>query len=96
MSFTIKNTKSGVLCYTCKHGQTITYTNNDERVVCHWGVELLNITKAVEECTEFRTVNEKSDYELEKIAWIIDVDASHKMVGFVPPGSERHKKLLDD
>ncbi len=95
MPFTIKKANGKGLCYTCKESHITSYANGREEIVCNSSYPI-SIRGQVEHCNQYRTATEKSEYQLEKIAWIIDVDASCKMVGFVPPGSERHKKLIDN
>ena len=51
------------------------------------------IMKKVTRCNRYQAANMPSKYDMQRMAWIIVVD-SEKKIGFVQPGTEKHRKIL--
>lgn len=45
------------------------------------------------DCTSYVDANMPSKYDMEKIAWVLDVSKKNS-IGFIKPGTEEHEKLL--
>jgi hypothetical protein len=79
---------SGVgLCGTFRHA----YIRETERRALVLCTEALlgyhEVTDAVVRCRDYAEVGQPSKWDLEKIAWTINVDTKTKKVGFLPPGT---------
>src|SRR5579872_6659838 len=48
------------------------------------------------ECSAYSDKRLPDLYDMKKVAWIIQSDALTKRVGFLPPKSPEHKKILEE
>ncbi len=85
------------LCSSCRHSITVQF-HSSAYVYC---TELSKrIPEPVEICSDFFQIDQIDKWQLEKIAWILDVSKPNQ-IGFIRPGTDEHKKLrgvspLDD
>ncbi|MBX9603299.1 MAG: hypothetical protein K2X35_20005 [Bryobacteraceae bacterium] len=56
-------------------------SDSEERIYCRAIMREIRIR--VVECNEYSARGEPSLYDLRKIAWVIDVDASREKIGFL-------------
>ena len=91
MSVRVKESFTTTLCSTCHWATLLRDVTAEEQVRCHsmdvW------IYRPIEMCSAYKLRNEPERWELEKIAWIIEL--KNKKIGFLRPGDERHKKILE-
>jgi len=85
MKLNFKGFKDESLCNHCDYGQVMITSKGDRVVICNsWGRQVLpNIT----ECSTYAPKGSLNEYELRKIAWILEVEKG-KVVGFSPPKQE--------
>ena len=79
------------LCGSCKHSHCLRTAKGKTFIQC----EMLkapanNITEPVESCSEFDEHGTMARWELEQIAWVLEVKKG-KTIGFVSP-AERSKR----
>ncbi len=73
------------LCVKCEYGQIVTFDNGATTVLCHHGMQIVKVHRAVRHCNEFEARNAPSKHAMEQIAWTVRTDKSGKVVGFTPP-----------
>jgi hypothetical protein len=82
------------LCHSCKHSHVFRAAAESEvTVICHaqdMGGSKLQIFKPVVECNEYANKLEKSEWEMQKIAWIL-ATSSGKTIGFLSPRDAKRK-----
>jgi hypothetical protein len=72
------------LCRTCEHGLIMKGASGDqEKVLCNYGAEIIDVGFHVIECTGYRNKAVPSLYDMEKIAWVLVTDKKATKVGFV-------------
>lgn len=78
------------LCGKCKHAH-VREMKSEILVLCtelpsdsRW----LRITSPVLRCRDFQDINQPSQWDLEKIAWVLNTDEKTKKIGFKPPQQE--------
>lgn len=88
------------LCDSCRESQVMKgRTFNEEITLCHAnGSQPFRILRPVMECSEYDDKSAPSLWQLEKIAWRIDMDNSSKPIGFLSPKAWKslHKDDDDD
>ena len=70
------------LCDSCQNGLVAKTANGTELVQC--GIFRRGIFSKIVECTDYKDMKDKDEYELEQIAWILEVK-NGKTIGFQPP-----------
>jgi len=69
------------LCFSCGECNIVQMRNNRKVIKCF---EFGLVNEPVESCTMYRNKTQPTQYELEKIAWMIDPKPKGK-AGFKPP-----------
>lgn len=93
MRFSIKPGTSEALCSRCKNstvvetrkGAVVTYCSE---VGSHYGAR---VPSDIVKCNNYAQIGTNSEWEFEKVAWLLRSDTSGKIIGFTPP-----KKKDDD
>ena len=82
------------LCAGCRYGQILRFENRSEPTVyCHDMEKRIRATVA--SCSRYSNVRTMRDWEMEKIAFIIEKKHG-RVVGFVEPGSAAHKQIIGE
>ncbi len=76
------------LCDTCFYGTVMESADGREMIKCSQVEE--RITRKIVKCSDYKNMQEKDEYELNRIAWILETK-NGKNIGFKPP-----KKRGDD
>lgn len=86
MPFTIKHADDDVgLCGRCREAVIMRgERQRDVQVYCQFAHPPVALKFVVHRCSEFSEIGKPKDYEMEKIAWVIEVKAG-KFIGFRPP-----------
>ena len=72
------------LCESCKESQVLKFKSGREITICHYyGTNPAQITEAVESCNCYTAQGKMTDYEAEKIGWVLETGKNK--VGFKPP-----------
>ena len=91
MEFTIKDKGVG-LCFSCKHATIIKFAYKDRGIFCHKLGTIEGpgrIPEGVLECNEYASITTKYLYEMEEIAWKLDLKKLKKgKPGFSAPKEE--------
>lgn len=73
------------LCDSCRNGTVMKHSDGTERITCcAISSQVIEITKKVVECSDYTGKTEKTKYEMEKMAWILNVKGK-TILGFKPP-----------
>ena len=90
MKIQIKNFNHHGMCSKCRNSQIIEGNNIKQTIVlCHY-YDRMVVPFEVKECNRYSSVLEKDEYELGKIAWILEVKKG-KPVGFISPDEVKKK-----
>jgi hypothetical protein len=87
------------LCVTCRHSHTIKGRGmSEELTLCRAGsgMNSLQITRPVVECSEYENKNTPALWQMEKIAWKFSVDNANRPVGFLSPKRWKEKHGDED
>jgi len=75
------------LCRTCRYVHLQKgYRDSEEMIYCDWS-QTKRILFNVRECTDYTDRTVPSKYDMEKIAWILEIKGGRAM-GFTPPKPE--------
>lgn len=77
------------LCGSCKHARIMVDDQNQSTVVCEENHPPFYISRALVSCSDYLETGKLAQWELEKIAWIIEVHPKTKEIGFRPPKKEK-------
>lgn len=93
----VPRTGPTTLCTSCARSVVIDNGTEARKIYCralsdHWGP--VQMEGPVYECSTYQNAKETSLYDMEKIAWIIEVSKS-RPIGFLKPGTDEHRKALD-
>lgn len=91
VEFTIKDTNCG-LCGSCANAQIIRFASGRDQTYCKVFYIEKEILGAVEECNQYHRINAQSLGDMKHIAWYVETEDG-KVVGFLKPGSEKHKRM---
>lgn len=78
--------KEGVesgLCGSCEHARIMTDFQDNSRVLCEENQQML-IPRPLKRCTDYQGKGTLSRWEMEKIAWTLNVKGG-RILGFIPP-----------
>lgn len=92
MDFTVKRSFGMGLCDRCDHAFQVRLESGREFTYCRVGMERVRVTGRVVECSDFEAQNVMPLWEMKKIAWYVDTEEG-KVVGFVRPGTEKHRNF---
>lgn len=86
------------LCLSCRNAQIMRGEGVDtEIVLCHnRGMENTVIRQKITFCNEYEDRNSPSMWQMEKIAWRIDVDRHSRFIGLLDPKKFREKHPDED
>lgn len=89
--------KGEPLCRTCRNAMYVRGKAESQLIVICSGVynRPLKLQWEAIECGEYDDKRKVYKSDLEKIAWIINPNATGK-IGFTKPGTPEHRKLIDD
>ena len=83
MNFSIKGFNK-TLCYKCNNGQVMKAIDETVRIHCNLLFRSSDVHPCITECTTFEPKGNLNDYEMKKVAWILE--SKHgRIVGFKPP-----------
>ncbi len=84
------------LCSSCRSSH-IFQDAKGIRVICNAShmSDPVYIRGRVDDCNRFEERSVRSEYDYEKQAILITVDDKTGEIGFVRPGTEKHKKMID-
>ena len=76
------------LCRSCRyvHRQQ-GYRYSEEVIHCDYSSPMRRILFNVRACTEYADRNHPTRYDMEKVAWVLEIKGG-KPIGFTPPQSE--------
>jgi phenylacetate-coenzyme A ligase PaaK-like adenylate-forming protein len=83
MNFSIKDFNK-TLCYKCNNGQVMKAADETVRIHCSLLYQGKDIHPYIIECTTFEPKGALNDYEMKKVAWILELKHG-RIVGFKPP-----------
>jgi hypothetical protein len=74
------------LCGTCREAQVTEFSNGRREVRCHSrGTRPILVTSPVVKCNDFDDKASPSQWEMQKIAWVVATDRSGNAIGFKAP-----------
>ncbi len=88
MKFKIQANRSDSLCTNCREGMRIERTNKTI-YACFLSHPPIMTEAPVLKCTSYDNNSIPSQYDMEKIAWVVRTDNSGKVKGFQPPVKEK-------
>lgn len=93
MSITIKGNPLKSLCTSCRFSSIAGNDHGDIFVQCRQfsSYDTVRMPQPVMHCTEWEDAAQPSLYDMKKTAYLLD--PSKKIIGFVKPGTELHKRL---
>ncbi|MCH7680640.1 hypothetical protein IID10_14955 [candidate division KSB1 bacterium] len=76
------------LCDSCSFGTVMESVDGKEFIYC--GQVESQISRKITKCNDYKDMSDKNEYELERIAWILETK-NGRVIGFKPP-----KRRIDE
>jgi hypothetical protein len=81
----LNGTKPDVrLCDTCRHSHITSDSKGGEHILCYHPGYPVQVYVKIVECNQYAGIRDMTDYEAQKIGWILEVRGK-TIVGFKPP-----------
>lgn len=87
MPFKIKYKSQGI-CRSCRSSQVMTDIKGREVTVCHNIHPSQQIPFPLLECNSFEEVGKMTQYEAEKVGWVLETKGT-QIIGFKPPQQDK-------
>lgn len=81
------------LCGTCTES-FIREDRDGVKIECSYFGPPTPVAKPIYRCSGHRNNSQPSKFELEKIAWVLDVNKSGKVIGFSKPKVDQEPQVL--